>query len=174
MNSLQKIQAWMKNHSVDEFIINRTYEFLNEYIAPYAERLQWISNFSGSDGKAIIFQEMAYLFVDGRYTIQVHEQVDSEFFLVQHLRDYWNFLKDLNHEGKIIAIDPTLHSVEEVEKIQKIVDTKKSSLQYLDSNPIDKYWKNQPSYPKSKAFLHDVKYAGAQFKERVSHLYCWF
>ena len=157
MNPLQKIQTWMKDHSIDVFIINRTDEFLGEYIASYAERLQWISNFSGSSGKAIIFQEKAYLFVDGRYTIQAHEQTDSEFFLVKHLQDYWNFLEELCFEGKIIAIDPTLHSVEEVEKIQQIVDNRKSNLQYLDNNPINKYWENQPFYPQSKAFIHDLK-----------------
>ena len=100
MNPLQKIQTWMKDHSIDVFIINRTDEFLGEYIASYAERLQWISNFSGSSGKAIIFQEKAYLFVDGRYTIQAHEQTDSEFFLVKHLKNYWNFLEELCFEGK--------------------------------------------------------------------------
>ena len=167
MNSLHKIQNWMKNHSIDSFIINRTDEFLGEYIASYAERLQWISNFSGSNGKAIIFLEKAYLFVDGRYTIQAHEQVNQEFFLVKHLSDYWNFLKNQCQEGKIIAIDPTLHSINEVEKIQQIIDNKKSNLQYLDINPIDKYWKNQPLFPKSKAFTHDIKYAGKSVSDKV-------
>ena len=167
MNPLQKIQTWMKDHSIDVFIINRTDEFLGEYIASYAERLQWISNFSGSSGKAIIFQEKAYLFVDGRYTIQAHEQTDSEFFLVKHLKDYWNFLEELCFEGKIIAIDPALHSVEEVEKIQQIVDNRKSNLQYLDNNPIDKYWENQPFYPQSKAFIHDLKYVGKAGRDKI-------
>ena len=167
MNPLQKIQTWMKDHSIDVFIINRTDEFLGEYIASYAERLQWISNFSGSSGKAIIFQEKAYLFVDGRYTIQAHEQTDSEFFLVKHLQDYWNFLEELCFEGKIIAIDPTLHSVEEVEKIQQIVDNRKSNLQYLDNNPINKYWETQPFYPQSKAFIHDLKYVGKAGRDKI-------
>ena len=157
----------MKNQSFNEFIINRTDEFLGEYTASYAERLLWISNFSGSSGKAIIFQEKAYLFVDGRYTIQAHEQTDSEFFLVQHLGDYWNSLEDLCHEGKIIALVSTLHSVEEVEKMQQIVDNTKSNLQYLDSNPIDKYWENQPFYPQSKAFIHDLKYAGKAGRDKI-------
>ena len=170
MNPLQKIQTWMKDHSIDVFIINRTDEFLGEYIASYAERLQWISNFSGSSGKAIIFQEKAYLFVDGRYSIQAQEQTDSEFFLVKHLKDYWNFLEELCFEGKIIAIDPALHSVEEVEKIQQIVDNRKSSLQYLDNNPIDKYWKTQPFYPQSKAFIHDFKYVGKAGRDKISEI----
>ena len=167
MNNLQQIQTWLKNHSFDVFIINRTDEFLGEYIASYAERLLWISNFSGSSGKAIIFQEKAYLFVDGRYTIQAHEQTDSEFFIVKHLQDYWNFLEDLCHKGKIIAIDPTLHSVEDVEKMQQIVDNTKSNLQYLASNPIDKYWKKQPLYPQSKGFIHDLKYAGKAGRDKI-------
>ena len=80
MNHLQQIQKWMKINNIDLFIINRTDEFLNEYIAPYAERLKWISNFSGSAGRALILQNQAIIFVDGRYTFQAHQQVDSQYF----------------------------------------------------------------------------------------------
>jgi len=100
MNSLQKIQTWMKDHSIDVFIINRTDEFLGEYIASYAERLQWISNFSGSSGKAIIFQEKAYLFVDGRYTIQAHEQTDSEFFFSETSARLLELFRGVMFRGK--------------------------------------------------------------------------
>ena len=77
MIPVEKIQQWMKENSIDFFLINRTDEFLNEYIAPYAERLNWISNFSGSAGRCIIEQDQAIIFIDGRYTAQVYEQVDS-------------------------------------------------------------------------------------------------
>ncbi|MDC0057304.1 aminopeptidase P family protein [Alphaproteobacteria bacterium] len=167
MHNLQKIQNWMKDHSIDVLIINRTDEFLGEYIASYAERLLWISNFSGSSGKAIISKEQAYLFVDGRYTIQAHEQTDSKLFSVKHLQYYWKTLEDLCCEGKIIAIDSNLHSVEEVKKMQQIVDGKKSILQYLGINPIDKYWEKQPSYPQSKAFIHDLKNAGKARRDKI-------
>ena len=60
MVPVEKIQQWMKENSIDFFLINRTDEFLSEYIAPYAERLNWISNFSGSAGRCIIEQEQAY------------------------------------------------------------------------------------------------------------------
>ena len=77
MNNLQKIQNYLKENNISLFIVNRTDEFLNEYIAPYAERLEWISNFSGSAGRAIIQQNKAFIFIDGRYTFQAHQQVDS-------------------------------------------------------------------------------------------------
>ena len=82
MSNLSKLQLWMQENNIDIFIVNRTDEFLGEYIAPYAERLNWISNFSGSAGKAVIMQTTATIFVDGRYTIQANEEVDLNNFSI--------------------------------------------------------------------------------------------
>ena len=59
MSNLHKIQAWLKQNSIDVFIVPRTDEFLNEYIAEYAERVKWITGFSGSAGKVIVEQNKA-------------------------------------------------------------------------------------------------------------------
>ena len=77
MSNLAQLQQWLIKNNIDAFILIRTDEFLSEFIAPYAERLNWISNFSGSAGKAIIMQTTAYIFVDGRYTVQVQEDTFS-------------------------------------------------------------------------------------------------
>ena len=94
MNNLQKIQNYLKENNISLFIVNRTDEFLNEYIAPYAERLEWISNFSGSAGRAIIQQNKAFIFIDGRYTFQAHKQVDAQYYNIEHLKDYWKYLEN--------------------------------------------------------------------------------
>ena len=62
MNNLLKVQQWLIKNNLDVFILFRTDEFLSEYIAPYAERLKWISNFSGSAGRAVIKQASATIF----------------------------------------------------------------------------------------------------------------
>ena len=157
MLPVKKIQNIMKENAKDIFLINRTDEFLNEDIAPYAERLNWISNFSGSAGRAIIETTKAYLFVDGRYTLQAINQVDPATFEIKHLRDYWSHLKRYAEENKSICLDPKLHSVSEVEKMQTLFSD--SSLDFI-ANPIDLCWDYKPSYPHSTAFLHDIKYAG--------------
>ena len=100
MVPVEKIQQWMKANSIDYFLINRTDEFLSEYIAPYAERLNWISNFSGSAGRCIIEQDQAIIFIDGRYTAQAQEQVDFNYFQIQHLNNYWTYLKNIINEKK--------------------------------------------------------------------------
>ena len=91
MKQIDKFQKYLIKNKIDIFIINRTDEFLNEYIASYAERLNWISNFSGSAGRAIIFQSKAFLFVDGRYTLQASKEVNKKSFKILHLGDYWSF-----------------------------------------------------------------------------------
>ena len=157
MLPLRKVQNMMKEDAKDIFLINRTDEFLNEDIAPYAERLNWISNFSGSAGRAIIETTKAYLFVDGRYTLQASGQVDPSTFEIKHLRDYWSHIKRYADENKLIYLDARLHSVSEVEKMQTLFSD--SSIDFI-SNPIDLCWDNKPSYPNSTAFHHDIKYAG--------------
>ena len=87
MNHLQQLQNWMRVHNIDLLLINHNDEFLNEYIAPYAERLQWVSNFTGSAGQAVILQDQANIFVDGRYTFQAYQQVDRQYFDINHLKD---------------------------------------------------------------------------------------
>ena len=125
MKDLKKIQTWMKEKKIDFFILNRSDEFLGEYIAPYADRLKWISNFTGSAGRAIILQDKAIIFVDGRYTFQVREQVDKKYFFVKHIEKYWKWLENNINKKKIIGVDPKIHSIFEINKLASIVKKNK-------------------------------------------------
>ena len=63
-SNLKKLQNLLKEKDIDIFVINRSDEYLNEYISPNAERLKFITNFSGSAGRAIITPTDAFLYVD--------------------------------------------------------------------------------------------------------------
>ena len=156
MLPLQAIQKWMKENNIDIFIINRTDEFLSEYIAPYAERLYWISNFSGSSGRAIIEVNKAYIFIDGRYTYQANQEVSSAYFKVKHIKNYWSHIKNYTKASKVISLDPSLHSINEVQKIQNIFQDSSVKIDFLQKNPIDRFWNDQPNYPNSSAFLQSI------------------
>ena len=77
ISKIKKFQKFLKKEKIKFFILNRTDEFLSEYIANYAERLNWLTNFSGSAGRAVISQNNVKLFVDGRYTFQAKEEIRS-------------------------------------------------------------------------------------------------
>ena len=163
MNNLQTLQKWMKKNNVNIFLVNRTDEFLNENIAPYAERLKWISNFSGSAGRAIILQNNAIIFVDERYIIQAHQEINRKYFEIKNIKLYWYWFKNKITSKTLICIDPFLHNNLEIKKIIK----KKSKIKFLEKNPIDKLWKLKPSYPKRSAFIHNNKYAGKSISKKL-------
>jgi len=167
---LKKIQLWMKKNNKDLLIINRTDEFLNEYIAAYAERLKWITNFTGSAGRAIIETKKAYIFIDGRYTHQAKQQVDSNFFFIKHLKDYWSHLKTYEKTDKVMLIDPNLHSVSEIIKLNSIYKDSKVYLNFVKKNPIDVCWEHKPLPPNSLAFLHLDKYAGENSINKIKRI----
>ena len=160
----------MKKNNIDIFIINRTDEFLSEYIASYAERLNWISNFSGSSGRAIIEMDNAYIFVDGRYTNQANQEVNKTYFEIKHIENYWHHIQSYKNYNKTIIIDPNLHSIKEVQRIKNIFQDSAIKLDFSQKNLIDRYWSEQPDYPNSLAFLQLEKYSGENFKNKIKRI----
>ena len=154
------LQNYLKKNNFDIFLVPRTDEYLNEYVAPYAERLRWVSNFSGSAGIAAILQKKAAIFTDGRYKIQIKNEVNKKLFSIHDIKDFENWIKKNVKKGYNLAIDPWLFSKRFIEKIKRLTVEKKINIKLLESNPIDALWLKQPAKPTSKLFLHGLNYAG--------------
>jgi Xaa-Pro aminopeptidase len=77
---LAALRAAMAAAGVDAYLIPHGDEHRSEYPAPYAERLMWLTDFSGSAGMAIVMADKAAIFIDGRYTLQVRDQVDGALY----------------------------------------------------------------------------------------------
>src|SRR6266576_3485495 len=67
------------------FIVPRSDRHQNEYVPASEERLAWLTGFTGSAGAAIVLMERAVLFVDGRYTLQARDQINTSLFAIEHL-----------------------------------------------------------------------------------------
>ena len=74
------LRQTLKKLKLTGLIVPRQDEFQGEYVAAYAERLRWLTGFAGSWGMAILTLNKGAIFVDGRYTIQVRQQVDTKLF----------------------------------------------------------------------------------------------
>src|SRR5690606_24835944 len=118
---LPLLRAEMKKRNLDGFIVPHDDEYQNEYIPAYAERLMWVSGFSGSAGAAIILTDSAVIFVDGRYTLQVRQQADEKYFafedLVETPPDQW--LAENTPKGARIGYNPILHTKTSVGRLEK-------------------------------------------------------
>jgi len=165
---LPLLRAEMKKRNLDGFIVPHDDEYQNEYIPAYAERLMWVSGFSGSAGAAIVLSDSAAIFVDGRYTLQVRQQADEKYFsfedIVETPLDQW--LEDNAPKGARIGYDPMLHTKAGVRRLEKAANKADFTLVALDGNPIDDAWKDQPARPKAQATPHGLDLAGKSSAEK--------
>ncbi|WP_299001988.1 aminopeptidase P family protein [uncultured Shewanella sp.] len=159
---LNAIRTEMAKHDLDAFIVPRADEYLGEYVPAHNERLHWITGFTGSAGMAIILKNSAAIFTDGRYTVQVRQQVNAELFEYLSLTDtpqiQWLIETLPNHSR--IGIDSRLHSLSWYQAAQSAFNNADLSLVTLDSNPIDIHWNNRPKASSSPAILFSNDYAG--------------
>ena len=132
MSKISNLQKYLKQNKIDYFLVNRTDEFLNEYIAPYAERLGWLTGFSGSAGRLIVSTKSLSLFVDGRYTFQAKQQLEKKKIIIKHYESYWENLTKIINSKANIAIYAKTHSINEIFKIKKIIKKSKSNIICLD------------------------------------------
>ena len=72
---------------LEGFIVPRADEYLGEYVPPRAERLAWLTGFTGSAGLAVALAGEAALFTDGRYILQAGSQLDPAAFSVVHITE---------------------------------------------------------------------------------------
>src|ERR1041385_8399548 len=79
---LAALRAELKRQSLDGFIVPRADRHQNEYVPPSEERLAWLTGFTGSAGAAVVLADRAAIFIDGRYQLQVRDQIDTALFSV--------------------------------------------------------------------------------------------
>ena len=169
---LAALRAWMSERGIDGFLVPRSDEHQGEYVAPYAERLSWLTGFTGSAGCALIMADRAVIFVDGRYTLQVRVQTDPALFtyddLVSNPPQAW--LGEHLGAGKRLAIDPWLHTINETAQLQKAVEGAGSEFVHLDVNAVDAVRKDRPSPPLEPVVIHPLERAGKLAREKLAEM----
>src|SRR3954447_11238384 len=115
------LRAELKRRGLDGFLVPRADRHQGEYVPASDARLPWLTGFTGSAGAAIVLADRAVIFVDGRYLLQVRDQVDTALFAVEHLvdnpPDKW--LEANLPAGVRLGYDPWLHTAESAEKLAK-------------------------------------------------------
>ncbi|GGI70098.1 aminopeptidase P family protein [Shewanella gelidii] len=159
---LQAVRHEMQRQNVDAFIIPRADEYLGEYVPAHNERLLWISEFTGSAGMVIVLKDGAAIFVDGRYTVQVRQQVDGQLFeylsLVDTPQIAW--LIEKLGTGTKVGYDSRLHTLAWQQHASKRLTAAGIELTALEQNPVDLSWQNRPQAPTASAMLFDESLAG--------------
>ena len=159
---LQALREQLKADRLDGFVVPLTDEHMSEYVGSYAQRLAWLTGFQGSAGSAVVLPEEAAIFVDGRYTLQVRDQVDGRHWSYQSVPEtsISDWLKAHAPDGGRIGYDPWLHTKEWVKKAREALADKGAELVAVGRNPIDAVWTDKPEPSRARLLVHPDSYAG--------------
>ena len=167
-SKLSEIRGHLIKEGLDGILVPRTDEHQSEYVSAYAQRLSWLTGFTGSAGTALIMKDKALVFVDGRYTLQAREEIDEKLFEVVELAkisvNEW-IQKNFPLNGRL-AYDPQLHPLSAVRSLSISCQSRKSFLAPVSPNPIDRIWKDQPPPPLSPIVPHALQFTGQNLQEK--------
>ena len=159
---LAALRAHLAAAGLDGFIVPHADEHQNEFLPPRAERLAWVTGFSGSAGVAVVLADQAAVFVDGRYSLQVRAQVEAGLYSFHHLieQPVTGWLADNLGNGSRLGYDPWLHGVRGVDRLREACDKAGAELVAVEANPIDAVWADQPPPPQTPVVPHELRFAG--------------
>lgn len=159
---LAELRAELTRQGLSGFIVPLADEHQGEYVPKRAQRLAWLTGFTGSAGTAVILRNTAAVFVDGRYTLQAADQVDESHFEIvpQAKNSPGRWLANNTDESDTIGYDPWLHTPDGVERFNTAIRESGGTLVGVTRNPIDQIWTNQPAHPLAPLQIMEQEFVG--------------
>ena len=172
---LTALREELKRRGLDGFVVPISDEHMSEYIGAYAQRLHWLTGFGGSAGTAVVLKDKAAIFTDGRYTVQVRDQVDGKLFEYVGVpaSSPAKWLGENAGEGDRIGYDAWLHSKGWAEGVGKALAKRQGKLVPVDGNPIDAVWADRPEPSNAPALVHSDAHSGRSSAEKRAEVADW-
>ena len=167
---VKALQRELKARKLRGFLVPHSDEHQSEFVPPAAERLAWLTGFTGSAGVAVVLDRAAALFVDGRYTLQARAQTDPELFEVLQTPEAkpsaW--LAGKVPKGAVVGYDPALHTIKEIQRLTETLGKSGIKLEPVEEgNLIDGLWSERPKASTVPVVLHPVERAGKSAQEKI-------
>jgi Xaa-Pro aminopeptidase len=172
---LDMLRKELARRGLDGFVIPISDEHMSEYVGDYAKRLAWLTGFGGSAGTAVVLKDKAAIFVDGRYTVQVREQVDEKLFEYQSVPQTSpaEWLAANAPEGAKVGFDPWLHSKGWADAAAKALASRRGELIAVDENPVDAVWADRPAPSPAPAVVQSDEFAGRASADKRAEVADW-
>jgi Xaa-Pro aminopeptidase len=177
---LDALRQELARQGLDGFVVPISDEHMSEYVGAYAQRLAWLTGFLGSAGTAVVLTDAtrepaAAMLVDGRYTLQVRDQVDGRFYAYEGVpqTSVAKWLAQNAPDGARIGYDAWLHAKGWVATVRKALEAKGGTLVAVDSNPIDAVWEDRPAPSAAPALVHEDTYAGQSSQAKREAISAW-
>jgi Xaa-Pro aminopeptidase len=172
---LTALQAQLTQDRLTGFVVPLTDEHMSEYVGGYAQRLEWLTGFGGSAGSAAVLGSKAAIFTDGRYTLQVRQQVPGDLFDYQDVpaTSAAQWLADHAATGDRIGYDAWLHTRGWVKSTAGLLCAKGAELVAVAANPIDAVWRDRPAPSAALLKVQLDEHAGRSAGDKRAEVAAW-
>ena len=169
---IARLRAELVRRGLHGFVVPRADEHQSEWVPKNAERLSWLTGFTGSAGTAIVLQDKAALVVDGRYTQQAEAQVATSVIapVQQAKTSVEDWIAANLPAGTALAYDPWLHTSEGLKRLESAVDRAGGRLTPVDINLIDVIWIDRPPAPQAPVRPHPIAHAGETIEAKLDRI----
>lgn len=169
------LRAELAKQSIDGFIVPISDEHMSEYVGAYAQRLAWLTGFNGSAGMAAVLIDKAAIAVDGRYEIQVRDQVPADLYAYVDTPagSLSAWLSANTKAGQKIGYDAWLHGGPWVRMMTRALAASGAKLVPVARNPIDAIWTDRPAPSAAPAMVQDDAFAGRSSAEKRAKMADW-
>ncbi|MGB3721234.1 MAG: aminopeptidase P family protein [Pacificimonas sp.] len=169
------LRGQLKSDGLQGFAVPLTDEHMSEYVGDYAQRLMWLTGFKGSAGSAAVLRDKAAIFTDGRYTVQVRDQVDGDLYEYQPVPKVQmaDWLENEASDGDRIGYDAWLHTRKWANATAKRLAAKGAELVAVDQNPVDAIWNDRPKPSPAPLSVHEDEFAGQTSTEKRADIAAW-
>ncbi len=159
---LAALRGEMSARGLDGFLVGMADQYQNEYVPPQAQRITWLTGFTGSAGMVVVLKDKAAAFTDGRYTLQIAEQVDGELYQRLHITDSppTDWIGENLAENAKLGFDGWLFTDAGVTRFRKAAEAAGGELVAVEGNPLDAVWMDQPEAPMAPVVPHELAFAG--------------
>ncbi len=169
---LLRLRSELARRGLDGFLVPRADAHQGEFVALSSERLHWLTGFTGSAGLAVVLEDRAALFVDGRYTLQASREVESPLYELRHMSEEppEDWIASSLKKGGVLGYDPWLSTLSEVERLRPAAARAGAELKAVGDNPLDRVWLDRPPPPLAPVVPHEERFAGESSASKRARL----
>ncbi len=164
MEKIKRLKYFFKDEKIDGYLIPKNDEFFGEYVPSHNDRLNFISNFSGSYGLSLILNKNNYLFVDGRYTLQANKECKKFKIITFPNKMPYDVLK---YKKLSIGFDPKLFTYK---TLNSFFGKNNYKFKPIKRNLIDKIWKRGIKKNTNLFYSMPSKSVGESFETKINKL----
>lgn len=169
---ISSLRGLMKERGIDAFIIPSSDNHGSEYVSDYFRVRQWISGFTGSAGTVVITEKEAHLWVDGRYFLQGEQQIQGTEYVLERMgepgvKTYAQWICDNVKSGGTVSFNGKVFTVAELHDLERTFREKGIEIT-PEEDVFDELWKDRPTMPNKKVFIHEDSYTGKTVEEKLA------